>query len=119
MPRLPHDAVGAGRVDRPQNRADVVRILDAVEHDDERRARRAGDQILDARRARALRDVGDDALMRRRRRAARSSSAGATRRTGTPCALGGRTTSARRPPARSATRAASSRVRRAAPRAPG
>ena len=34
VPRLPDDAVGAGRVDRPQNRADVVRILDAVEHDD-------------------------------------------------------------------------------------
>ena len=49
VPRLPDDAVGAGGVDRPQDRADVVRILDAVEHDDQRRARsRAVDEILDA-----------------------------------------------------------------------
>ena len=40
MTRLPHDAVRAGRVDRPQDRAHVVRIFDAVEHDDQRRRRR-------------------------------------------------------------------------------
>ena len=40
MARLPHDAVRAGRVDGPQDRADVVRILDAVEHDEQRRRRR-------------------------------------------------------------------------------
>ena len=38
--RLPHDAVRAGGIDGPQDRADVVRILDAVEHDDQRRRRR-------------------------------------------------------------------------------
>ena len=40
VPRLPHDTVRARRIDRPQDRPDVVRILDAVEHDDERRRRR-------------------------------------------------------------------------------
>ena len=41
VPRLPDDAIGAGRIDRPEDRADIVRILDAVEHDDQRRRRRA------------------------------------------------------------------------------
>ena len=64
MPRLPHDAVGAGRIDRPQDRADIVRILDAVEHDDERRSAAARiEQILDARALRVAAHVGDDALM--------------------------------------------------------
>ena len=45
----------ARRVHRPQNRADVVRIFDAVEHDDERGARARRDEILDARRSRASR----------------------------------------------------------------
>ena len=38
MAPLPHETARARGVDGPQNRADVVRILDAVEHDDERRA---------------------------------------------------------------------------------
>ena len=62
VPRLPHDAVAARRIDRPQDRADVVRILDAVEHDDQRRRLRADHQILDAV-ARRVRDVGDHALV--------------------------------------------------------
>ena len=33
MPRLPHHPVDAGRVGRPQDGADVVRVLDAVEHE--------------------------------------------------------------------------------------
>ncbi len=60
---LTHDAVRAGRVDRPQDRADVLRILDAVEHDEERRAgRRRRDEIADRVVARRV-DVGDHALM--------------------------------------------------------
>ena len=41
MPRLPHDAVRTRRIDGPQDGADVVRILDAVEHDEQRRRGRA------------------------------------------------------------------------------
>ena len=47
-PALHHDAVDAGGVGRPQDRAEVVRILDAVEHDDQRGPPRAAHQILDA-----------------------------------------------------------------------
>ena len=55
VPRLPDDAVRAGGIDGAQNRADVVRILDAVEHDDQRRLRRrGGDELLDAVVARRL-----------------------------------------------------------------
>ena len=35
MPRLPDDARRARRIDRAQDRADVVRILDTVEHDEQ------------------------------------------------------------------------------------
>ncbi len=62
MARLPHDAVDAGRVSRPQDRADVVRIFDAVEYDDEGRGSGARDEILNAECARVAR-VGDDALV--------------------------------------------------------
>ena len=48
MSRLADDAVGAGGVDGPQNRADVVRILDPIDYDDERGPVSGGDQILDA-----------------------------------------------------------------------
>ena len=48
MPRLPHHAVRPRRVGRPQNRAEVVRILDPIEHDDQRRAFRLHDEIFDA-----------------------------------------------------------------------
>jgi hypothetical protein len=48
MARLADDAVAAGGVDRAQDGADVVRILNLIQHDDQRRAFRAGDQILDA-----------------------------------------------------------------------
>ena len=39
MPRLPDDAVAPGRIDGSQDRADIVRILDAVEDHDQGRAR--------------------------------------------------------------------------------
>ena len=46
VPRLPDDAVRTRPHRRPQDRADVVRILDAVEDDEERRGRRRrGDQL--------------------------------------------------------------------------
>ena len=38
MPRLPHHAIGARRIHRSENRADVLRILDAVEHHEQARA---------------------------------------------------------------------------------
>ena len=100
VPRLPHDAVGAGRIDGPQDRADVVRILDAVEHDDQRRAGRRLDQIRDVVRVARPRTSRDHALVHAAARS-RSSSAVATRRTGTPCALGRVAPDrATRPPAR-------------------
>jgi hypothetical protein len=37
--------MGAGRVGRPQDRADVVRILDTVENDNQRRTRGFANQI--------------------------------------------------------------------------
>ena len=40
MPGLTNHAVRAGRVDAAKDRAEVVRILDAVEHDEQRRRRR-------------------------------------------------------------------------------
>ena len=43
--RLHDHAVGPGRVHRPQNRTDVVRVFDAVEHDEQRRSVRAANQI--------------------------------------------------------------------------
>jgi hypothetical protein len=43
--RLPDYAVCPSRVSRPQNRADIVRILDAVEHDDQRYIAGAANQI--------------------------------------------------------------------------
>ena len=60
--RLTDDAVSARRIDRAQDRADIVGILDLIEHDEERRAARPGDQILDAER-RLIAHVGDDALV--------------------------------------------------------
>src|SRR4051812_6009046 len=36
MTRLSHDTVGTGRIDGAKNGANVVRILDAVEHDEQR-----------------------------------------------------------------------------------
>ena len=57
---LDDHAVDAGRVGRPKDRAEVVRILDAVEHDDERRPRGAAHQVVDA--------VVRGARRRRRRR---------------------------------------------------
>ena len=47
MPGLPNDPVRAGGIRRPQNRSDVVRILDPVEHDEKRRRRsRPVDELL-------------------------------------------------------------------------
>ena len=57
------DAVGAGGVDRPQDRADVVRILDAVEDDDQRRPVRAAQSDLRRRASAASSHLGHDALM--------------------------------------------------------
>ncbi len=83
MPRLAHNAVGAGRVGRAKNGPDVVRILDAVQDDDERRFARRGDEICDVVRRRVLQ------FARSRPgatppRDARSSSAGRHGRMGTP-----------------------------------
>ena len=60
--RLHDDAIDAGRIGRPKNRAEVVRILDAVEHHDQRRpdAPRTRSSTLYSR---GVVDVGDDALM--------------------------------------------------------
>ena len=104
-PRLPDDAGRAGGVDRAQDRADVLRILDAVEHDDQRRAR--------VRAARGPSSVGCRAALRRRRRrpdgrrrrASRSSASrvhAARRRT--PRAAASSSTRRRRSSSRPATR---------------
>ena len=73
-PRLPHHARRAGRIDRPQDRADVLRILDAVEHDDQRRiaARRRARSASVASGSAA--HVGDDALVHAVARVASSAS---------------------------------------------
>ena len=63
VPRLADDAVGAGRIDRPQDRADVVRILDAVEHDDAAARPRAGSTRSSTLNVSVVAHVGDDALM--------------------------------------------------------
>ena len=115
MPRLPHDAVGARRIDRPQNRADIVRILDPVEHDDERRALRA----RSTRSATSMRvgsaQLGDHALVHAaarstielgRRRRARTGSAGALGRVARD--------RSRAPPARAPTRSSVTRPARSA-----
>ena len=85
MPRLAHDAVRAGGVGGAQDRADVVRILDPVEHDDQRRL-----PAPPPRPAPATLEVAARALDARRRapgatppRAARSSECASTRSTGT------------------------------------
>ena len=63
MAGLTDYAVRACRVHGPNDRADVVRIFNTVEHDDERRPFRAGDKILDAQPVRLV-HVCDHALMR-------------------------------------------------------
>jgi hypothetical protein len=62
MARLTDDAVRARGVDGPDDRADVVRIFNAVEHDDERRPFRTGNEILDVQPVHAA-QIGDHALM--------------------------------------------------------
>ena len=62
VPRLPNHAVDAGRVGRAENRAHVVRVLDAVEHDNQRRRRGPGHEVVDAVRRR-LAHLGHDALV--------------------------------------------------------
>ena len=71
MARLTDDAVCARRVGAAKNRAEVVRILDTVEHDDEggRRRLRIGNQFIKFERA-PLANVGNHTLMRRSARLA-------------------------------------------------
>ncbi len=84
MARLADHAVHAGRIRRPEDGADVVRILDAVEHDEQRRRRTGrGDQILDRVVARR-RDLRDDVLMHSAARDRATASRASTRSTGTP-----------------------------------
>src|SRR3989338_5669863 len=54
-------AIRPGRFHRPQNRPDVVRIFNAVEHDNERHALRAYHEIFHAQGRRVF-HVGDEAL---------------------------------------------------------
>ena len=61
-PRLKHHAINTGRIGCSQDRADIVRILDAIEHDDERSPVRAAHQLRDAVLG-AFLDVGNDSLM--------------------------------------------------------
>jgi len=56
------NSVAPGRIEGPENRPDVVGILDAVEHDNQRRAPGADDEIFDAIAAGFL-DVSHHALM--------------------------------------------------------
>ncbi len=56
-------AVGAGRLARAQDRAQVARVLDPVERHQQRRVAQAAEQVLDLEQ-RLLRDDGDDALVR-------------------------------------------------------
>jgi hypothetical protein len=62
MTRLSHDPMRARRVDGPQDGADVVRIFDAVQDDDERRALGGGDEFLDAEPI-CVANVSDNALV--------------------------------------------------------
>ena len=119
MPRLPDDAIAAGGIDRAQDRSDVVRILDAVEHDDERRPRRADHQILDAEVRRGILHVGDDALVHAaaRRESIELVGLHATHRNA--LLLRQRDALRRAARRRAATRGSRSRVPRAAPRATG
>src|SRR4029077_161307 len=69
VPRLPDEPVGARGVDRTQDRTHVMRVLDAVEDDDEWRTRRAGDEVADIDRA-GFPQLRDDTLVTMPRAAA-------------------------------------------------
>src|SRR5262245_3633016 len=59
MTRLPNDAVRASAVGAAKNRADVLRILDAVEDDEPGRPDGAGDELLERVRGDRLNFAGD------------------------------------------------------------
>ena len=89
---LPDDARSPGSIDRAQNRAEVVRILDAVEDDDERhRGIPSGHEIVQRRRL-FVDQLGDQPLVQPPL-ASRSRSAVDTRRSATPARSAARTTS--------------------------
>jgi hypothetical protein len=58
-----HDhAVGSGSINGPQDRPEVVRVLDSVEYNEQRRPLRTANQLLDIVPGHVVND-GDDALM--------------------------------------------------------
>ena len=63
MTRLSHDTVATGRIDGAKNRADVVRILDAVEHDEQRCGGSGRFDNVAQRVVARIVDLGDDPLM--------------------------------------------------------
>jgi lysophospholipase L1-like esterase len=64
VPRLPDDAVRPCRIHRPEDRAEVMRIFDPIEHNEECGRRRVADKIVELV-GFALLHVGDHTLMRR------------------------------------------------------
>src|SRR5205085_8604837 len=59
---LDYHAIHARGIRSPENRPEVVRILDAIEHDDQWRARCAAEDLVDVVLGAQL-DLGDDALV--------------------------------------------------------
>ena len=101
---------------RPQDRAEVVRILDAVEHDDEWSGRRRGfDQFAQAVVARPF-DLRHDPLMHATVRRRRSIAASSARSTVTPCARARASASSMRRSPRGPTRTRLTRPLRSASR---
>ena len=108
-PVLHHHAVGTGGIDGPKDGPQVVGILDAVQHDDQRRRRRRPHQVGDAlgRRLRSVPPRHPDARCPRARDSSRS---GDSRSTGTPIACARSRISRWRAWSLSATRTAATRL---------
>ena len=94
-PRAPPSAASAprrrraGRIGGSKDRAEVVRILDAVEHDDQRRTSGAAHQFVEAVIGGVV-DVSDDSLMHAAARATRRAHRASTRCGLMPCVGGKR-----------------------------
>ena len=111
--------VDARRVARPQDRADVVRILDAVEHDDQRRRRRRRPRPDRRPRSRAASSTSATTPWCTPPRAARSSACAIHALDRHPLRAGQREDLVHALVAARARRAAAARVSRAALRGPG
>jgi hypothetical protein len=112
MTRLADHPVRAGRIDRPEDRAEVLRVLDPVEHHDQRRSLCRDHQVLDAE-GRGLLHLGDHALVAMTRAPCQAIELVGSHAThGTSWASARRTTAVRRSSARGDTWIAVARLAR-------